>query len=645
MEKILGERAQRIRQMKEMGLLMNQIAHPQEKRKKCTEKIQTSSLDQKPPDGWLDCPYQSQPIGCFIASKTPLSSVYDSHVSEKDRYTPSTCLELAKNVGISITLVVDLTNTCRYYNSSAFENEGICYVKIQCEGRNSPPDSLAISKFIYYVQSHQAKAEFKDNRCGILVHCTHGFNRSGSMIVHYLQRTEQWPDLNKHILTFSKCRPPGIYKTNYLRKLFESYLEFKQDLLVFPKLPYWKHSSSSAPPVSFHETEDLFQQRYSRINSNHPPEQKRIPVPLRYTGKRFSNTNSSQAEIDDLLGEEVCGEQASEVQKLVTWACFHIDNYRESRNSRPVFPGSQPVSLNSINLSMICDRRYSVTWKADGVRYLILILRDGTYLIDRKFAVRRVQMRFPLLHHEGNKVHHITLLDGEMVLDFDPVSKIFIRRYLAYDCMAVNGELLGNKPFFQRLQLLNSEVIEPRKYFFSKLHSNYDLDRELFSVRLKNFYPLSSTKFLLENFIPNLCHESDGLIFQPQDSKYIPNTFDALLKWKFPKMNSVDFYLKFDHDLKNNLEPFLFVGGRDGKLIRINDKFISNAAELLKLDGKIVECSWDFNQKSWIYMRTRLDKTTPNFINVYENTLKSIKDNITGEDILKFIDSSKKLEK
>jgi hypothetical protein len=132
-----------------------------------------------------------------------------------------------------------------------------------------------------------------------------------------------------------------------------------------------------------------------------------------------------------------------------------------------------------------------------------------------------------------------------------------------------------------------------------------------------------------------VCHESDGLIFQPQSSKYEPNTVDTLLKWKFPKMNSVDFFLKFEEIASNAMEPMLYVGGKEGKLIRINDKISSYTTDLMKLDGKIVECSWDFRSKEWVYMRTRLDKISPNFVTVYENTVLSINDNITSEDILR----------
>ena len=57
------------------------------------------------------------------------------------------------------------------------------------------------------------------------------------------------------------------------------------------------------------------------------------------------------------------------------------------------FPGSQPVSLDRQNLGLLRQERYAVTWKADGTRYMLLIQRWGTYLVDRSFKVRRVQVR------------------------------------------------------------------------------------------------------------------------------------------------------------------------------------------------------------------------------------------------------------
>ena len=47
-------------------------------------------------------------------------------------------------------------------------------------------------------------------------------------------------------------------------------------------------------------------------------------------------------------------------------------------------------------MAMLSQRLYYVTWKADGTRYMMLLCRDGCYVIDRNFKFRRLQMRFPL---------------------------------------------------------------------------------------------------------------------------------------------------------------------------------------------------------------------------------------------------------
>lgn len=47
--------------------------------------------------------------------------------------------------------------------------------------------------------------------------------------------------------------------------------------------------------------------------------------------------------------------------------------------------------------------------------------------------------------------------------------------------------------------------------------ARYTYAEEPFSIRRKEFWPLSRMEHLLSSFIPNLSHESDGLIFQVSD--------------------------------------------------------------------------------------------------------------------------------
>jgi hypothetical protein len=62
--------------------------------------------------------------------------------------------------------------------------------------------------------------------------------------------------------------------------------------------------------------------------------------------------------------------------------------------------------------------------QADGTRYLMLACKWGTYLMDRSFRVRRLQMRF--LCPDMKTHHHNTLLDGEMVTHLPSEDLLFI---------------------------------------------------------------------------------------------------------------------------------------------------------------------------------------------------------------------------
>ncbi|KAL5972276.1 hypothetical protein ACLOJK_041529 [Asimina triloba] len=191
-----------------------------------------------------------------------------------------------------------------------------------------------------------------------------------------------------------------------------------------------------------------------------------------------------------------------------------------------------------------------------------------------------------------DRTHNLTLLDGEMVIDTLPSQKLE-RRYLIYDLMALNGQSITE-------------------------------------VRRKDFWLLSTVTKLLKEFIPRLPHAADGLIFQGWDDPYVPRTHEGLLKWKYPEMNSIDFLFEVDDD--NGQLLYLFERGRK-KLMEGNRVVFRGSSDYSSYSGKIIECSWDAGEQSWMCMRVRMDKSTPNEFNTYMKVMRSIKDNIT-EDIL-----------
>ncbi|XP_068338757.1 uncharacterized protein [Pyrus communis] len=557
------------------------------------------------PEGWVGCPANGGEISCIIPSKVPLGESFNDHIAG-ETYTPKQVIHQQRLLGRELGLVIDLTNTTRYYPLSDWTKEGIRHVKIQCRGRDSAPDNAAVDKFLYEVS--QFFSHSTNPMRYILVHCTHGHNRTGFMIVHFLVRNESI-SVTQAIDTFARARPPGIYKQDYIDELYKFYQERKPESVVCPQTPEWK--------------------RVSHLD------EKAEAVMHQDNGYHARNEAMT---IDDVLGERIPYNQQKSMQEAV----YDLLKMEKRGKGNLQFPGSHPVSLNRDNQQLLRQRYYYATWKADGTRYMMLITWDGCYLIDRKFFFRRVQMRFPCKFSNKvipDKTHNFTLLDGEMIIDTDPNTQKQDRRYLIYDVIAINQVSLVELQFHERWRMLEKEVIEPRNMERDTLSKSvepyYRYDFELFSVRRKGFWLLSTVTKLLRKFIPGLSHASDGLIFQGWDDAYVPRTHEGLLKWKFPEMNSVDFLFELGVDGRE----LLFLNERGKKKLMGGYRVVfKDELDPAFCSGKIVECAWDAEQNVWVCMRTRPDKSTPNEFNTYKKVMRSINDNITEQVLLKEIE-------
>ncbi|KAF9680005.1 hypothetical protein SADUNF_Sadunf06G0075200 [Salix dunnii] len=552
----------------------------------------------KLPPGWLGCPAFGQEINCIVPSKVPLGEAYNDCIPPGERYSFKQVIHRQRVSGRKLGLVIDLTNTTRYYSTVDLKKEAIKHVKIYCKGRDAVPENAAVNTFVYEVMQFLSRQ--KHTKKYILVHCTHGHNRTGYMIVHYLMRSQPM-SVTQAIKIFAEARPPGIYKPDYIDALYSFYHEIKPDMFVCPPTPEWKRSSEF----------DL-------------------------NGEAGSHEMDVIMTNDDVLGDEIPNDQMDELRQF----CYQTLKLNGRGNSQ--FPGSHPVSLSRDNLQLLRQRYYYATWKADGTRYMMLIMVDGCFLIDRNFKFRRVQMRFPWRYtNEGpaDKIHHFTLLDGEMIIDTMPDSQKQERRYLIYDMMAVNQVSVIERPFHERWKLLEKEVIEPRnserQYIYTSRNSYYRYDLEPFRVRRKDFWLLSTVTKVLKEFIPRLSHDADGLIFQGWDDPYVTRTHEGLLKWKYPEMNSVDFLFEVDGDDRQLL--YLHERGKK-KLMEGHRVSFKGALDPSSYSGKIVECSWDSEEREWVCMRVRTDKSTPNDFNTYKKVMRSINDNITEDVLLHEID-------
>ncbi|XP_046973688.1 mRNA-capping enzyme-like [Vanessa cardui] len=320
--------------------------------------------------------------------------------------------------------------------------------------------------------------------------------------------------------------------------------------------------------------------------------------------------------------------QDPEVIKLVQ---FKAKTFCKWKNNE--FPGSQPVSMDLENMKELSEKPYCVSWKADGVRYMMLIDgEDKVYLIDRDNCVFKASN----LHFFHNKTHEPlknTLLDGEMVVDtVKGVAKV---RYLCYDIIRFDNINVGKEPFYTvRLKCIDNEIIKPRERAIES--GRIDKNSEPFRVGLKHFWDVTITKQLLEDkFIKTLTHEHDGLIFQPADDPYVAGTCQSVLKWKPSDMNSIDFKLKIVRDDRAGMIPTLRGQLYVGRGVLFGEMNVTSA--IRHLDGKIIECKCENNK--WVFMRERNDKSFPNGEKTARAVVKSILMPVTKEKLLQYIDT------
>uniref|UniRef100_A0AC35TXA8 mRNA-capping enzyme mRNA 5'-triphosphate monophosphatase mRNA guanylyltransferase n=1 Tax=Rhabditophanes sp. KR3021 TaxID=114890 RepID=A0AC35TXA8_9BILA len=557
------------------------------------------------PERWLYCPKIGGIVeDKFVPFKTPLSSKFDSEIPDRSlRFQPSHVFEHMGTIKKDIRLWVDLTKTSRYYDQTEVTSKGCRYEKMPLAGHGSTPDGDEVRRFI------KLCADFFENNPGKLigVHCTHGFNRTGFLIAAYLMEQDSFSS-DTAVNVFTNARPNGIYKQDYLDDLLERYGDPEEEKLTSMGRPDWENG----------------------------------PVDGGESGNDGLDISRGRGQF--MEGKVSCAHRV--IDKTVTYnlQCL-IKEYcrfqKPDRHGAPEFPGAQPVSLECSpkqnNLSVLANEDYMVSWKADGLRYLVLIVGEGEiYAFDRDNIVYRLEkLRFP-----GRKGGHVkdTLVDAECIIEEvkDPkngqVTKI--PRMLIYDIIRFGETEIMKCDYRMRMSCIRNELINPRKVAIEK--GFLDRSKEELSIRWKEFYELSTIpKLLSPKFTSNLGHEIDGLIFQPVKGGYYGGRQDNIFKWKPPSHASIDFRLQIEKRVKPG-EPISY----EGKLF-VNGKSepfgtIKATKALQVFDGKIIECKLENNQ--WVLMRERTDKSHPNAIHTAISVMNTIQYPVTEQMLFDIVD-------
>uniref|UniRef100_UPI0037E8D94D mRNA-capping enzyme n=1 Tax=Semicossyphus pulcher TaxID=241346 RepID=UPI0037E8D94D len=562
-----------------------------------------------PPPRWRNCPRRGQPVeGKFLPMKTMLGPRYDDQVAEENRFHPSMLSNYLKSLKVKMGLLVDLTNTTRFYDRNEIEKDGVKYVKLQCKGHGECPSKETTTMFIrlceHFIEKNPTEL--------IGVHCTHGFNRTGFLICAYLVEKMDW-SVEAAVAAFSQARAPGIYKGDYLKELFRRY-DDEEHAPPAPALPEWCFDDEDGGEV---DDDGNAVGRESGPSSSGSSHGKRKKEKLKL-GAVFLEGITVKG-VTQVTTQPKLGDIQRKCQEMAEW-------------EKSGFPGAQPVSMDRQNLRFLEKTPYKVSWKADGTRYMMLINgKNEVFMVDRDNSIFHLaNLEFPF--RKDPRIHLAnTLLDGEMIID--KVNGHPVPRYLIYDIIKFNGQPVGQCDFNIRLLCIEKEIISPR---MEKMKTGQiDKTKEPFSVRNKPFFDIHASRKLLEgSFTSQVSHEVDGLIFQPC-GRYKAGRCDDILKWKPPNLNSVDFRLKITKVGGEGLLPqtvgLLYVGNYDRPFANMKA-----TKELKQYDSKIIECT--FANNTWVFMRQRVDKSFPNSYDTAMAVCKSIQEPVTKEILLEYVD-------
>ncbi|KAF9246462.1 mRNA capping enzyme [Melanogaster broomeanus] len=334
---------------------------------------------------------------------------------------------------------------------------------------------------------------------------------------------------------------------------------------------------------------------------------------------------------------------------LVARLC-HLDHNR--------FPGSQPVSFSLNHLAELERRDYWVCEKSDGVRVLFFLQTDrnggsqAVYLIDRHNAYYEVTgFWFP--HPDRHRDSLLdTILDGELVIDVDPVSKRETLRYLAFDCLVFDNENVMSRPLDKRYGRLKERFYGPWSKVMRELPQM--AARIPFDIKVKDISFSYGIEDVFRLVIPKLQHGNDGLIYTCLETPYVAGTDQNILKWKPPSENSIDFklVLRFPPSKSNLAQPdflakpffglHVYCGDQKGqeRYEPYDELFVEDAEwEKMKesgeqIDDRVVEVHWDSELGRWRMMRFRDDKPHGNFRTVVAGIIQSIADGVEKPALL-----------
>eukprot|EP01059_Diplonema_ambulator_P013292 TRINITY_DN23821_c0_g1_i1.p1 TRINITY_DN23821_c0_g1~~TRINITY_DN23821_c0_g1_i1.p1 ORF type:complete len:385 (+),score=29.18 TRINITY_DN23821_c0_g1_i1:88-1242(+) len=170
----------------------------------------------QPPKGWYDYPKMGGLVEGtnLVPVKVMLNRRYDGCLAAEERWGIREMMaEVEKVCGKKVVGVVDLTNTDRYYRAVDVVGMGLWHSKMWgIQGHGKVPQIAYAKEFCETIKGTEQDGV-------VVVHCTHGINRTGFMICYYLSTVLGVPPAEA-LMRFHRARPPGMLKAAYVDMLY-----------------------------------------------------------------------------------------------------------------------------------------------------------------------------------------------------------------------------------------------------------------------------------------------------------------------------------------------------------------------------------------------------------------------------------------
>ena len=303
------------------------------------------------------------------------------------------------------------------------------------------------------------------------------------------------------------------------------------------------------------------------------------------------------------------------------------------------FIGNHPVNITKERLKWIINNNYLVCEKTDGIRIILYINNSTVFILDRNDQIYKTDAIFEKL----NSVDF--LFDGEL---YEENNEYILS---IFDCLVYANKRVLDYSLLKRLYYCTFFVNNYCNNNYFKFISNKYTKFRIVAKQMIKSYGCES---ILKN-ISKLNHKNDGLIFTPVDEPYVLYQRSKIIKWKPPKLNTIDFLIK-----KTSI-PYIYTLYALGessqfKQLKINNNmnicagyYICDDDSNTIFHNNIGEFFWnstkeifDFEDGSlstggWELYKLRYDKATPNNIKIILDQFEALDALITEDELISYL--------